>query len=56
MMEKAIRNIAASVSVEEFESDRDLVSSKVSYFARDLMNELGLEIRSLLFLKIKPQG
>jgi uncharacterized membrane protein YqiK len=55
-LERAVRDIAASVTLEEFETDRDLVSAKISYTAADLMNELGLEIRSLVFLSIRPQG
>ncbi len=55
-LERSLQALAASVSMEEFESDRDLVAGKVSYAARDLLNELGLEIRSLVLLSVRQRG
>jgi len=52
-MELAIRNAASSMSAEAFEMDRDVLSAKIQHAASDLVNELGLEIRSLHILNLK---
>jgi len=55
-VEKAIRNAANSITAQEFEKDRDLLSDKFVNAMGGNLSEKGLEIRSLVFLKIKPQG
>jgi len=55
-MEMAIRNAASSLTAEEFETDRDLFAGKIQHVASDLVNELGLEIRSLHILNVKTSG
>lgn len=55
-LQRSLEALASSVSLEEFESDRDLVAGKVSYAAADLNDQLGLEIRSLVFLSVRPKG
>ena len=56
MLENTIRNLAASSTLEEIESDRDMLAARVQHSAMDLMAELGIEIRSLVLLNVKPQG
>ncbi|NIP36133.1 MAG: hypothetical protein GWN18_14385, partial [Thermoplasmata archaeon] len=54
-LEGAIRELAASSTLEDIETDRDLVSARVQVSASELMDRHGLEIRSIVFLKIKPK-
>jgi uncharacterized membrane protein YqiK len=55
-VERAIRNFAPSMSIQEFEADREMLSRKIQPAVGELMNELGLEIRSFYILNIKRQG
>ncbi len=55
-LERAIRDMAASATLEAVESDRNWMASKVQRSAVELIDQHGLEIRSLVLLDVRPQG
>lgn len=55
-LERAIRNVAASATLEEIETDRDMLAVHVQRSAVKLQDEMGLEVRSFVILKVRPIG
>ena len=55
-VEDAIRNLGPSLTVQEFEQDRDAFSGRFQMTMGHSLSELGIEIRSLHILKVQPQG
>lgn len=55
-LEKAIRNFSAGITPEAFEADMELVRAKAQMHANVALVDQGLQVLTLHFLKIRPQG
>ncbi len=55
-LEMAIRNLSAGITPEAFEADMELVRVKAQVNANVALVDQGLQVLTVHFLKIRPQG